>query len=349
MTKIQKRSSVTAEDVARLAGVSRAAVSRTFSNNGSVAPKTREKILKAANDLGYQVNFLAQGLNRKRSQLIGVVVAHLSDPFRSSLLEGLLCEIQKRGYQALVTEVQSEEELEMTIRRFTQFRVSGVIVTSGQPPTELVKECVLHNIPVVGINRYMNISDVDFVCSNNSMAALLVAKQLLQSGCSRVGWLNYKNSTWSGINRGLIFRRTMLEDNNFDESNFLSILAKNEGYEGGRKAAHDLLAEGKEVDGIFCANAQLACGFLDGMREQGFDAPHDFHIIGFDNTLQTAQYSYRLTTVHQDVPEIAQRVLHHLETRGNEPSIPQRFEEIPVKLIMRETSPEINSTHNRTL
>jgi DNA-binding LacI/PurR family transcriptional regulator len=349
LTNIQKRSSVTAEDVAKLAGVSRAAVSRTFSNNGSVAQKTREKILKAANELGYQVNFLEQGLNRKRSQLIGVVVAHLSDPFRSSLLEGLLCEIQRKGYQALVTEVQNDEELEMTIRRFTQFRVSGVIVTSGQPPTELVKECVLHSIPVVGINRYMDIPDVDFVCSNNNMAALLVSKQLIQSGCSRVGWLNYKNSTWSGVNRGHIFRRIMLEDNKFDGSDFLDILTEVDGYEGGRKAAHDFCAKGKKVDGIFCANAQLACGFLDGMREQGFNAPKDFHIIGFDNTLQTAQYSYRLTTVHQDVEKIAQRVLHHLETRGQDPMIPQRFEEISVKLIMRETSPDLNSPHKRTL
>lgn len=347
MKSIRKRGSVTAEDVAKLAGVSRAAVSRTFSNNGSVARETREKILKAANELGYQVNFLAQGLNRKRSQLIGVVVARLSDPFRSSLLEGLLSEIQRKGYQALVTEVRDDEELEMTIRRFTQFRVSGVVVTSGQPPADLVKECVQHNIPVVGINRHMDIPDVDFVCSDNHMAATLVAEQLIRSGCSRVGWLNYKNSTWSGINRGEMFRRIMLEENKINESDFLDITTEIDGYEGGRKAAHDFCARGEKVEGIFCANAQLACGFLDGMRENGFDAPTDFHIIGFDNTLQTAQYSYRLTTIHQDVEQTARRVLACLESRGQEPHIQQRFEEIPVKLVMRHTSPDIELISKR--
>jgi len=336
---IQNSRTVTAEDVAKLAGVSRAAVSRTFSNNGSVAPQTRQKILQAASELGYQVNFLAQGLNRKRSQLIGVIVARLSDPFRSSLLESLISEIQRKGYQALVTEIKNADELEMTIRRFTQFRVSGVIVTSGQPATDIVRECVQHNIPVVGINRQIDISNVDFVCSNNNMAALLVAKQLIDSGCTSVGWLNYKGSTWSGINRGEAFREVMINKNAFNESDFLEIITELDGYQGGRESAHDYCKRVKKVDGIFCANAQLACGFLDGMRENGFDAPTNFLIIGFDNTQQTSQYSYRLTTIHQDVTTTAQRVLTCLETRAKSPQINQRFEEIPVKLIIRNTSP----------
>ncbi|MGO2355814.1 MAG: LacI family DNA-binding transcriptional regulator [Marinomonas foliarum] len=340
--------SVSAEDVAKLAGVSRASVSRVFSDQGNVARETREKILQAANELGYQVNFLAQGLNRKRSQLVGVVVARLSDPFRSSLLEGLLSEIQRKGYQALVTEVRDADELEMTIRRFTQFRVSGVVVTSGQPPVELVKECVQHNIPVVGINRHMDIPDVDFVCSDNKMAAVLVAEQFVRCGCSSIAWLNYKDSTWSGINRGEMFCQATAEIGLCDESDLLHIIADMDGYEGGRQAAHVFCAEGGKVDGVFCANAQLACGFLDGMRENGFDAPQDFHIIGFDNTPQTAQYSYRLTTIHQDVEETAKRVLSCLEARGQDPYIDQTIEEIPVKLVIRNTSPDFELTSIRT-
>ncbi|QUX94004.1 LacI family transcriptional regulator [Marinomonas sp. CT5] len=341
MSNTRRGRSVSAEDVAKLAGVSRASVSRVFSNQGNVARETREKILQAANELGYQVNFLAQGLNRKRSQLIGVVVARLSDPFRSSLLEGLLSEIQRKGYQALVTEVRDADELEMTIRRFTQFRVSGVVVTSGQPPADLVKECVQHNIPVVGINRHMDRPDVDFVCSDNKMAASLVAEHFTRCGCRSFAWLNYRESTWSGINRGEKFRREMVEKGLCTESDLLQIVAETDGYEGGRQAAHQFYLQGNIVDGVFCANAQLACGFLDGMRENGLDAPTNFHIIGFDNTPQTAQYSYRLTTIHQDVIETSKRVLSCLEARGKDPSIAQCVEEIPVKLVIRNTSPLI--------
>ncbi len=109
-------------------------VSRALSNNGSISPDARARVLRAAEELGYQVNFLAQGLNRQRSHLIGVIVSRISDPFRSTLLDALLNEIQRQGFQALVSEIHSEQDLAQTLRRFAQFRVSGVIVTSGQPP-----------------------------------------------------------------------------------------------------------------------------------------------------------------------------------------------------------------------
>ncbi len=102
MSPAPRKPSVTAQDVARRAGVSRAVVSRALSSNGSISPDARARVLRAAEELGYQVNFLAQGLNRQRSHLIGVIVSRISDPFRSALLDALLNEIQRRGFQALV-------------------------------------------------------------------------------------------------------------------------------------------------------------------------------------------------------------------------------------------------------
>lgn len=100
-----------------------------------------------------------------------MIVSRISDPFRSTLLDALLNEIQRRGFQALVSEIHSEQDLAQTLRRFAQFRVSGVIVTSGQPPEALVNECVQQHIPVVGINRQPTIPGVDYVCSDNAAGA----------------------------------------------------------------------------------------------------------------------------------------------------------------------------------
>ncbi|GAB3485624.1 LacI family DNA-binding transcriptional regulator [Marinomonas epiphytica] len=339
MANSKKTTTVTAQDVALKAGVSRAAVSRTFTNNGSIAPKTREKVLKAAKELGYQVNFLAQGLNRKRSQLIGVVVARLSDPFRSHLLEGLLEEIQNKGYQALVMEVRNPQALEDIIRRFTQYRVSGVIVTSGQPPVELIQECVHHDIPVVGINRYMDIPNVDFVCSDNEQGALLALEQLMLHGCRHLLWLNYHKSTWGGIERGEAFRRKIQTIASDLRPHLSELTAPHDGYEGGRKAAQKWYEQGGAVDGVFCANDQLACGFLDAMRELGLEPPRDFKIIGFDDTPQASYYSYQLSSVAQNIGETAKRALHCLATRGANPSIEQRIDRVPVELVSRQTAP----------
>ncbi|SMG30002.1 LacI family DNA-binding transcriptional regulator [Cedecea sp. NFIX57] len=329
------KQSVTAEDVARRAGVSRAVVSRALSNNGSISPATRERVLQVAEELGYQVNFLAQGLNRRRSHLIGVIVSRINDPFRSSLLDGLLSEIQRNGFQALVTEIRSEQELAETLRHFTQFRVSGVIVTSGKPPEALVNECVQQHIPVVGINRQPDIPGVDYVCADNASGAVLAAEQLVNSGCKHFGWLNNHASTWAGRMRGEAFHQALLERAVNVEQNLVSLLCAEEGYEGGWQAA---AAVEQIPEGIFCANAQLACGFLDGMRQRGKHAPQDFQLIGFDNTPQTAQYSYRLTTLNQDVAEISRLALAHLLERARTPSQPSRTSWVKVNMIHRHTS-----------
>jgi len=335
LSSLTIKQSVTAADVARHAGVSRAVVSRALSNNGSISPATRERVLAVARELGYQVNFLAQGLNRRRSHLIGVIVSRINDPFRSSLLDSLLGEIQRNGFQALVTEIRTEQELAETLRHFTQFRVSGVIVTSGKPPEALVNECVQQQIPVVGINRQPDIAGVDYVCSDNITGATLAAEQLVGSGCQQFGWLNNHHSTWAGRMRGEAFRQALSQLGVDTEHNLLTLLAPEEGYEGGVQAATGLA---QLPQGVFCANAQLACGFLDGMRQRGLDAPDDFQLIGFDNTPQTAQYSYQLTTINQDVTELSRLALMHLLERARDPQQPTHTHWVPVTLIHRRTS-----------
>ncbi|WP_413282831.1 LacI family DNA-binding transcriptional regulator [Vibrio sp. MA40-2] len=342
MSSKKKYSVVTAQDVANLAGVSRSAVSRTFTENGSVSEVTKQKVLKAAQKLGYQVNFLAQGLNRRRSQLIGVVVAHVNNPFRSHLLEALLSEIQLRGYQALVAEVRPGDELDETMRRFTQYRVSGVIVSSGQPPEELVKECLQFGIPVVGINRKIDLPRVDVVCSDNDTGAELAAEQLIEAGCKTIGWLNYKHSTWSGLDRGRAFRQSLCDWLTNEHHHYMDIQSEGNEYEGGFSAANKLIMSGQKPDGVFCATDLLACGFLDGMRKNGLDAPKDFHLIGFDNTLLADQYSYRLSSINHDVQKTAKKALWCLETRACNEELEQRIEYIPVNLVVRITSPFID-------
>ncbi len=132
-----------------------------------------------------------------------------------------------------MSEIHSEQDLAQTLRRFAQFRVPGVIVTSGQPPEALVNECVQQHIPVVGINRQPTIPGVDYVCSDNAAGAELAADQLLRSGCQRFGWLNHHPSTWAGRMRGEAFGRA-LQTRGVDVERHLAILAcQQEGYAGG--------------------------------------------------------------------------------------------------------------------
>ncbi len=217
-----------------------------------------------------------------------------------------------------MSEIHSEQDLAQTLRRFAQFRVSGVIVTSGQPPEALVNECVQQHIPVVGINRQPTIPGVDYVCSDNAAGAELAADQLLRSGCQRFGWLNHHPSTGRPHARGSV--RPGAANARSGRRTPPAILAcQQEGYAGGLQAA--ALAD-EALEGIFCANAQLACGFSMECASAA-EAPADFQLIGFDNTPTTAQYSYQLTTLHQDVAAIARRARPASE-RAADPSQPSR-------------------------
>ena len=122
------------------------------------------------------------------------------------------------------------------------------------------------------------------------------------------------------------------------ERNLAILACPEEGYTGGFQAA--ALAD-EALEGIFCANAQIACGFLDGMRQRGKQAPEDYQLIGFDNTPPTAQYSYQLTTLHQDVAAISRQALARLQERTVDPLQPSRTTWVEVTLIHRRTSPFI--------
>ncbi len=135
-----------------------------------------------------------------------------------------------------MSEIHSEQDLAQTLRRFAQFRVSGVIVTSGQPPEALVNECVQQHIPVVGINRQPTIPGVDYVCSDNAAGAELAADQLLRSGCQRFGWLNHHPSTGPAACAGSV--RPGAANARSGRRTPLAILAcQQEGYAGGLQAA----------------------------------------------------------------------------------------------------------------
>lgn len=263
-----------------------------------------------------------------------MIVSRISDPFRSTLLDALLNEIQRRGFQALVSEIHSEQDLAQTLRRFAQFRVSGVIVTSGQPPEALVNECVQQHIPVVGINRQPTIPGVDYVCSDNAAGAnwpptsCCAAAVSALAGSTTILPLGRPHAR-EAFGRALQTRGVDVERH--WRSSPVSKKVTRAGYRLRRSPTRRWR--------IFCANAQLACGFLDGMRQRGREAPADFQLIGFDNTPTTAQYSYQLTTLHQDVAAIARQALARLLERAADPSQPSRTTWVEVTLIHRRTSP----------
>lgn len=323
------RAFVTAEEVARRAGVSRSAVSRTFTG-GSVSKSVRRKVLKAARELGYRVNRLAQGLNSDRSNLIGVVGANLSSPFISKQLDLLSIGLLRRGLQCLLLNAaDARKDIAPLIELLFEFRAQAIVVLSGEPPASIVDECIANGVRLILINQRIDRTDTNMVLSDDSHGADLAAMRLVEAGCKKVAVVSSGSQTPAQMRRANAFSQRMAIEG-------VDVAAWSNGptsYESGYRAACELLSD-KEIDGAFCVTDLLALGFLDAARlEMGRRVPDELSIVGFDDIPQASWKGYQLTTVAQSLESLTEKVLISLDSDDTE----TRLQVVPVAMIERTT------------
>ncbi|MCV9967083.1 LacI family DNA-binding transcriptional regulator [Pararhizobium sp. BT-229] len=324
---------VTSFDVARVAGVSRAAVSRAFTPDASVSPKTREKVYQAAKELGYRVNYLARSLTNKRSDLVGLVAAGLDNPFRTLQIENLARALLARNFRPILLPTSKEADTSAVIGQLLHYAVSGVIVTSDAPPTEICEQCAAEGVPIVLINKGEDIPFVDRIVSDDRMAGHLAADHLIESGARSPAVMAAPAVSYTARRRSEAFlsrcRQLGLEAR-------LIPLQIND-YQNGYSAAGDLEALG--IDGIFCANDYMACGVVDRlMRDLGRQDAPPIRIIGHDDIPQASWAAYALTTIRQPCDLQAEQTIDLLMSRMAEPDMTARVEFTPVSLIKRRTA-----------
>ena len=180
---------VTAEEVARLAGVSQSAVSRTYTPGASVAAKTREKVLAAARQLGYRPNAMARTLITNRSRIIGVVMAYLDNMLYPDVLEKLAAGLQERGYQMLLFTGFKDRHSDPVFEQIMQYRVDGLLLASTTLSSDLSDECTAAGVPVVMFNRTTEHPLCCSVTSDNRNGGRQIAEFLFAGGHRRFAYI----------------------------------------------------------------------------------------------------------------------------------------------------------------
>ena len=160
------KNSITSEDVARLARVSQSAVSRTFSPGASVSDKTRQLVLKAADQLGYRPNALARAMISGKSRLIALVVAYLDNQFYPVVLEQIARGLQTHGFQVMMV-MSDPDDQDRVVQTMLQYQVEGIIMASATLSSDLARQCNEIGTPVVHFNRYVPSSPISSVTSDN--------------------------------------------------------------------------------------------------------------------------------------------------------------------------------------
>ncbi|WP_319412595.1 LacI family DNA-binding transcriptional regulator [uncultured Cohaesibacter sp.] len=327
---------VTSVDVALKAGVSRSAVSRSFTPGASVAPETRERVLKAAAELGYRVNQLARSLTNNRSALVGIVAANMDNPFRVEQIEQISRRLIAQNFRPILMPAEAAEDPSHVIGLLLEYSVSGVIVTSDTPPEAICQECISLGVPVVLVNKRGIDAPVDRVLMDNENCGRLAAEALAQKGCRQLALITSENPSYSLEIRQRSFLEMVGE---FCQQPAMVFRGAFQNYEGGVQAMSELLTSARSFDGIFCVTDYMALGALDQIR-LGTErkVPEDLQVIGCDDIRQCSWQGYRLSTIRQDTAKLAEAVVEALLNRFSSPNAPATTRILPVELIERSTT-----------
>ena len=303
---------VSAQEVARRAGVSRSAVSRTFTPGASVSAETRSKVMAAAEELGYHVNHLARGLMRNESGIVCLIASEVATPYRSALVSALTQKLQDSGKIAmLVNTDRSDGSVDKALRQAISYRADASIILSGLPDKSIVKLCLKNGLRLVLINRDDDSEGSLRINFDNVEAARRVLTAFLRAGCRRLAFANSAAMTPSLMAREQGFVAAAAAEG-------IEVIVERFGhtsYEAGLTLAQRLLTRADRPDGVFCAADLIACGFMDAARKQfSLSIPDQLCVAGFDNIEQAGWGSYELTTFAQPVEKIAERAVDWLST-----------------------------------
>ncbi|MCI5076923.1 LacI family DNA-binding transcriptional regulator [Oricola sp.] len=325
--------------MAKRAGVSRSAVSRTFTAGASVAPETRERVIAAAHELGYRVNMLARSLSQKRTNLVALVVSDMDHSFRAAVIDQLARKLVRLNYRPFMLPTDPRQDVSHLIDMMLHYNVSGAIVTSDTPPAEIAEECAAHGVPLVLVNK-QPMDGAANVTLDSDKVGRLAATALKRAGCKRVALASQKRPSHSINQRKQAFMRHCPELG-LDLVGDFQGAAQN--YDGGVEAADAFLNAQTAADGVFCVNDYLALGFLDRLRH-GSDirVPGDLRVVGCDDIAEAAWLSYDLTTIRQDSGLLTDAAVDALVSRIDDPEATPLNTVIDVKLVERGSTGSIH-------
>lgn len=310
----------TSYDVARLAGVSQSAVSRCFREGGSVSPATRHRIIAAANELGYRPNAIAQGLITRRSMMVAVVIANLTNQIYPEVLSELTTRLSVRGMRVLLFTLDDGDDVDAVIDQIGRYQVDGAIVTAELSRAQALQLGDLR-IPLVLYNRQIADAPVASVmCESGSGEAMLI-DGIVAAGARTFGIIAGPAGSTVGEARARAASERLaiagLGDAMVERGDF--------SYASGRAAALRLLAS-RRVDAIIAANDVMALGAMDAVRiDLGLAVPGDVSVVGFDGVAPARWASYELTTVRQPVGRMAEAAITMLVERIENPDLgPER-------------------------
>lgn len=333
---MKHNSSPTISDVARLAEVSKATVSRVMNNVGFVEDATKQRVLDAIQQLGYRPNNAARSLTTKRTRTIGMIISDSSNLFFGDMLRGVEDILQPQNYGLLVC--NTDEVLERESHYFDlllRHQVEGIIAAATSRLWDVLSKAELQHTPVVYVDRVFEGLERPYIGVNNVGGAYLGTSRLITSGYHKIGVLAGFQRLSTMRERLAGFHKAVQEHNIAVPEEWVVTCALN--IEAARAAARQLLELPNRPRALFINNNLLSLGTLLAMKDLGLRCPDDVALVGFDDHPWAAVADPPLTVVSQPARELGQVAAQVLCKLIQGEPLPEQQIVLECKLIIRES------------
>ncbi len=329
------RSRVNIRDVAREAGVSVSTVSRVLNGKDDVASDTEARVQRVINELGYASDMAARSLRTHKTNVLGLIVPHLWQPFLTMVIKGVSHVAESEGYDLLAyaSTPRNDHSLpEWEQRLVAQLNGSvtdGIIVVTPMAATYRTTS------PVVAVDPLQQSTDFPAVISTNFQGVLEAMDYLVSLGHRRIGYIGGRSDLLSAQRRldgylaGLERAGICVDPSLIQEGDYMR--------EAGVKCAHRLLALESPPTAIFASSDETSFGVYDAAAERNLSIPDDLSVIGFDNTTESASMNPPLTTVDQSVEEMGNMAANIVLELIRGASWDVQLSKVPTKLVIRQS------------
>jgi len=335
--------SVTIYDVAKRANVSIATVSRVLNNNPLVSEKTRERVLKAIEELNYSPNVIASALTKKSTKTLGIVVPDISNPFFAELARGVEDACNDFGFTLIICNTDNSIDKEVSyIKLLKQKSIDGYIISTAYYNDEIVMKMIKSKVPLVLLGRDLECEGCifDAIVSDNEKGGYLATKYLIDLGHKRIACLLGPPRVKVSLEREKGYLRAMNEAN-------LKVCPELVGYgdfkvDFGYKKALEMLTGRIKPTAFFAANDLTAVGVIKAAKFLGLKVPQDISVVGYDNTMLAELVDPPLTTISQQMKKMGYLAAEMLIKRIRGERTPGDKVVFDVNLIVRKSTGKLN-------
>lgn len=326
-------------DVARMANVSTATVSRVISNAGTVKKETAEKVLEAIKKLNYQPNMLARQLRRSETKTILVVVPDITNTFFSAVLRGIESVAIENGYQVLLGDARNNVETETSyLAILGQKKADGLILLTARTEQKILEE-LSQDYPVVLACEYYEGTQLPTVSIDNVSSSRKATEYLISLKHKRIGHISGPLNVVVGRDRCKGFHQAMAKHGLSVDP---SLVQEGEfSFESGFNLMMKFLSLEEPPTAIFAGNDEMAMGAVKAAKSKGVRVPEDLSVVGFDDIKFASIFEPALTTIAQPTFDMGQKAMHLLLRLINHEELDKDQFILPDKLIVRDSCKEL--------